>query len=85
MTPRDQVIASWSVKQDSSNATIVAATSDDGLHFSKPQRLSIGGRYIHDCENMQMLVPDLTGGALATWSCGYRPHESINEYARYQP
>ncbi len=85
MTTRGQVIASWAVEQGSPNAMIMAATSDDGLHFSKAQRISIGGRYIHGCGHPALLVPDRTGGVLAAWSCTYHRHQTINEYARYRP
>jgi hypothetical protein len=85
VTSRNQVVASWTVQRGSTGTTIVAATSNDGLHFSRPQRISIGGRYIHNCEGSRILVPAQAGGAFAGWSCEYRRYETVNEYARFWP
>jgi hypothetical protein len=92
VTPRGRVIAVWTVQRGkyespaaSRSASVEAATSDNGITFGAPRRISIGGRYIHGCEGPDLLALDHAGGALAGWSCTFHRNETINEYARYRP
>jgi hypothetical protein len=85
-TTTGRVVAIWNTYRDSSEeelASVQAATSTDGIHFSKPQRISPNKRPMRGCLN-ELLVPDNAGGALAWWSCEHDGHR-VNEYARYRP
>jgi hypothetical protein len=86
LTTTGRVVAVWNTYRDSSAeelTSVEAATSTDGIHFSKPQRISLNKRPMRGCLN-QLLAPDSTGGALAWWSCEHDGHR-VNEYARYRP
>jgi hypothetical protein len=86
LTTTGRVVAIWNTYRDSSAeelTSIEAATSTDGIHFSKPQRISPNKRPMLGCLD-QLLVPDRAGGALAWWSCENNGHR-VNEYARYRP
>jgi hypothetical protein len=90
VTSRGQAIAMWVLRPRSPQPAVFAATSNDGVRFSAPRRLSIGGHGIHGCgtphaEEPHMLVADRAGGALAGWSCIYKIHRTVQEYAYYRP
>jgi hypothetical protein len=84
VTARDRAIAVWTVGAGG-RAITVAATSDDGVHFTRPTRISTGGRYIEGCERTSLLTLDRRGGAFASWSCTFRKRHTIGEYSRYRP
>ncbi|MGO9760441.1 MAG: hypothetical protein ACLP1Q_04155 [Solirubrobacteraceae bacterium] len=86
LTTTDHVVAIWNTYRDSRAeelTSVEAATSMDGVHFSKPQRISPNKRPMRGCLD-ELLVPDRAGGALAWWSCENDGHR-VNEYARYRP
>jgi hypothetical protein len=86
LTTTGRVIAIWNTYRDSKTeelTSVEAATSTDGIHFSKPQRISPNKHPMRGCLD-ERLVPDRAGGALAWWSCQSDGHQ-VNEYARYRP
>ena len=83
VTPDNQAIAIWTVRPETSKSAIMAATSNDGRHFTKPQQISVAGSNIHGCKAPKFLGVDRADGALAGWSCTYHRHGAINEYSHY--
>jgi hypothetical protein len=84
MTTTGRVVAVWHMYGRSEESSLVeAATSKDGVHFSRPRRISLTKPPMRDCLN-DLLVPDRAGGALAWWSCE-NGRLRVNEYARYRP
>jgi len=86
LTTTGRVVAVWNTYLDSKAeelTSVEAATSMDGIHFSKPQRISPNKRPMRGCLD-ELLVPDRAGGALAWWTCEHDGHQ-VNEYARYRP
>jgi hypothetical protein len=85
LTTTGRVIAIWNTYRDSKTeelTSVEAATSTDGIHFSKSQRIS-PKRPMRSCLD-ELLVSDRAGGALAWWSCENDGHQ-VNEYAHYRP
>jgi hypothetical protein len=84
LTTTGRVVAVWSTDRGSKVSTsLEVATSVDGVHFSRPRRISPTKHHI--CGYLdKRLVADRAGGALVWWSCGNEGHQ-INEYARYRP
>ncbi len=83
VTPNNQAIAMWTVWPETSKSAIMAATSSDGQHFTRPQQISIAESNIHGCRAPKFLGVDRAGGALAGWLCSYHRHGAINEYSHY--
>jgi hypothetical protein len=86
LTTTGRVVAVWNTYRDSGAerlTSVEAATSTDGIHFSRPQRISPNKRPMRGCLD-ELLAPDRAGGALAWWSCENDGHR-VNEYARYRP
>jgi hypothetical protein len=86
LTTTGRIVAVWNTYRDSNAeelTSVEAATSTDGIHFSKPQRISPNKHPMRGCLD-EFLVPDNAGGALAWWSCEHDGHR-VNEYARYRP
>jgi hypothetical protein len=84
LTTTGRVVAVWNTYSDSQAeelAAVEAATSIDGVHFSRPQRISPAKQPRRGCLG-QLLVPDRVGGAQAWWSCENHGHR-VDEYARY--
>jgi hypothetical protein len=84
-TSRRKVLALWPVRSGTPQAAIVAVESTIGRRFSRPRRVSVGGRFIHGCDEPVLIVPDRAAGVLAVWSCVYHAHGSILEYSRWRP
>lgn len=55
VTPDNQAIAIWTVRPETSKSAIMAATSNDGRHFTKPQQISVAGSNIHGCKAPKFL------------------------------
>jgi hypothetical protein len=86
LTTAGHVVVVWNTYRDSRAeelTSVEAATSTDGVHFSRPQRISANRHPMRSCLG-ELLVPDRAGGALAWWSCENHGHPA-NEYARYRP
>lgn len=84
LTTTGRVVAVWNTDRGSKESTsLEAATSVDGVHFSRPQRISPTKHPMPGCPD-ELLVPDRAGGALAWWSCENKGHR-VNEYTRYRP
>jgi hypothetical protein len=83
LTTTGRVVAVWNTYRASGDSTYMeAATSVDGIHFSRPQRISPTKHRMPGC--LDELVTDRAGGALVWWSCENKGHR-VNEYARYRP
>jgi hypothetical protein len=86
VTSRDQVIAVWERKgPEGGEGPIKAATNKDGMHFSKPRRISKRNERITDCSSPSLTVSP-TGTVLAEWECLTKtPENTIDEFSRYEP
>jgi hypothetical protein len=81
---RGEAIALWTDSHRGS--AVLAATSEDGLHFSTPHRLSVSGGGIRGCATGErgLLATGPHGEAIAGWSCE-RGGASVQELARFVP